>query len=373
MTTKPPLALYIHYPWCVKKCPYCDFNSHEIKQFKQNYIEVLLADLDNDLSYVQGRYLQSIFIGGGTPSLLSVAEVRQLLDGIAQKINFSNAIEITLEANPATAEANKFSGFRQVGVNRLSIGVQSFSNQHLQQLGRAHNGNEAKSAILMAKSAGFNNFNIDLMYGLEQQTQAQARSDLAIAIDFSPSHISHYQLTIEPNTYFAKYPPNLPDTHKIYQIEQVTKSLLQQSNYLQYEVSAYAKTPSKHNLNYWQFGDYLGIGAGAHSKITLANGIIIRGIKPKSPKDYLHHCQGKFTAISPKDLVFEFMLNALRLKQGFPQDLFTKTTGLPINTLEKPLNKAITLGLLTKRDTWIMPSKKGFAFLNDLQIMFLPS
>lgn len=330
-----------------------------------------MADLKNDLRYIQGRELHSIFIGGGTPSLMSVDEVDRLLTGINQQILFSNHIEITLEANPATAEAKKFIGFYKAGINRLSIGVQSFENNLLKSIGRIHNGDEAKNAILIAQNSGFKQLNVDLMYGLPSQNTDSILHNLQTAIDLCPSHLSHYQLTIEPNTYFAKHTPILPNNDKIYEAETLSKKLLSDNNYPQYEVSAYSSHPSKHNLNYWQFGDYLGIGAGAHSKLTQKTGQIIRGVKPKSPQDYLSNQQGKYKIIPSTELGFEFMLNALRLTKGFEAGLLTKRTGLPLKTIETSINKAIDLGLLTHNNHIIQPTKKGADFLNDLQGLFL--
>ena len=354
----------------MKKCPYCDFNSHEITQSTDGYIDALLKDLDNDLSKVAGRQLQAIFIGGGTPSLMSADELEKLLGQIEQKIPFTHQIEITLEANPGTAEANKFKQFKQLGINRLSIGVQSFDDSLLQSIGRIHSGSQAKSAILMAQEAEIDQINIDLMYGLPNQSTQSMLDNLQTAINFKPNHLSHYQLTIEPNTYFAKHPPTLPDHDGLYQAEQLSKQLLHDNHYPQYEISAYSVCPSKHNMNYWQFGDYLGIGAGAHSKLTSPTGNIVRGVKPKSPKDYLKNTQGKWTTIAPEKIVFEFMLNALRLTTGFEKTLFEQRTGLSINDIKKPLEKAVDLGLLTQNKTLIKPTPRGFDFLNDLQSLF---
>lgn len=367
-----PLSLYIHYPWCLKKCPYCDFNSHTINLNRSQYTQHLLTDLDNDLAYVQNRPLQSIFIGGGTPSLMQAGELSYLLAEIKKRTNFVTNIEITLEANPASAEAKKFSNFRKSGVNRLSIGVQSFEDDLLTKIGRVHNGTEAKKAVLLAQKAGFDNINIDLMYGLPSQNKTQMYQDLQTAIDFDVAHLSYYQLSIEPNTYFAKYPPALPNDDVLYEAEQQAKRLLVQSGYLQYEVSAYAQTPCYHNLNYWRFGDYLGIGAGAHGKLSVDHKII-RTTKPKSPKDYGQKVRGKYCTIPKKQIIFEFMLNALRLKQGFSTQLFEKQTGLEFQSIEQTINQAIKQKLLIQNNNNIYPSEYGFDFLNDLQALFLPS
>ena len=369
MLELPPLALYIHYPWCVKKCPYCDFNSHEVSN-SQGYINALLDDLDDDLSYVQGRSIHSIFIGGGTPSLMSEEDLSKLFDGLRLRLNFDDDIEITLEANPGTFEVEKFSAFRDIGVNRLSIGVQSFNNEHLKSLGRIHSADNAIYACEQAKQVGFDNFNIDLMYGLQNQTIDGCLSDLERAIELNPTHISFYQLTIEPNTLFAKFPPILPKADDIWSMGEQGIGLLSQQGFERYEVSAFGRVPSKHNLNYWEFGDYIGIGAGAHGKITnIETGKIFRTMKPKSPKDYLG--DGKKTLEVVDNLSFEFMLNALRLKNGFKADLFMTRTGQPIDCISDKLNRAQLMGLLEIETNAIVPTKKGFDFLNDLQAFFL--
>jgi oxygen-independent coproporphyrinogen-3 oxidase len=370
----PPISLYIHYPWCVKKCPYCDFNSHEGDP-QADYIAALIRDLDCDLKYLQNRQIHSIFIGGGTPSLMSVDDVKELFKGLRQKLSIPKNIEITLEANPGTFDANKFAQFREVGINRLSIGVQSFNNKNLEFLGRIHSSEEAIQAIGEAQKVGFENINIDLMYGLKNQTTELCMEDLCCAIELQPSHISFYQLTLEANTLFAKYPPKLPAEDNIWEMGEKGAALLQNSGFGQYEISAYGKTPSQHNINYWEFGDYLGIGAGAHGKITdIKAKKIFRTLKPKSPRDYLIQFQHNDSESSVKvvdNVAFEFMLNSLRLKDGFNVELFETRTGQPFQVLSSKLNKAIDLDLIEIQKKWIKPTTKGFNFLNELQEIFL--
>ena len=368
MLVLPPLSLYIHYPWCVKKCPYCDFNSHETGN-REGYVATLLKDLDNELDTIQGRSIHSIFIGGGTPSLMSVDELRELFSGLKARLTFDQNIEITLETNPGTFEIEKFKAFKGIGINRLSIGVQSFQNHYLKSLGRIHSAEEASKACTYASQI-FDNFNIDLMYGLEGQSINDCLSDLNQAMDLNPQHISFYQLTIEPNTLFAKFPPTLPKDDDIWRMGEQGVALLEQHGFARYEVSAFGKISSKHNLNYWQFGDYIGIGAGAHGKITDINtGKILRTRKAKSPKDYSSNQAGVIEPI--ENLSFEFMLNALRLKQGFDSDLFENRTGESLSVISQQLDKVKTLGLLDINNDRIKPSKKGFDFLNDLQSFFL--
>ena len=367
MLKLPPLSLYIHYPWCVKKCPYCDFNSHEGEN-GSGYIEALLKDLDEDLSYVQGRNIHSIFIGGGTPSLMSAEELSKLFTGLKSKLTFDQNIEITLETNPGTFEVDKFKAFKEIGINRLSIGVQSFNDNNLKSLGRIHNAQEAVKACAEAAQL-FDNFNIDLMYGLEGQSIKDSQSDLKRAIELKPTHLSFYQLTIEPNTYFAKFPPALPVDEQIWEMGERGVEFLEASDFKRYEVSAFGQA-SKHNLNYWNFGDYLGIGAGAHGKITRLNTLeIIRTHKAKSPKDYI--ANPKRTTTTVQNPTFEFMLNALRLKQGFDTSLFQKRTGQSMDAIQLQLTKAQQLGLIEQTTQHIKPTKKGFDFLNNLQELFL--
>ncbi|WP_416686545.1 radical SAM family heme chaperone HemW [Candidatus Pseudothioglobus sp. Uisw_041] len=370
----PPLALYIHYPWCVKKCPYCDFNSHE-GPIHNGYIKALLKDLDDNLKFIQNRKIHSIFIGGGTPSLMSIEDAYELFDGLNERLSISKNIEITLEANPGTFEVEKFAEFRKAGINRLSVGVQSFKDNQLKFLGRIHSGGDALRAISEAKKVGFDNLNIDLMYGLKDQTIDMCLEDVMQAIELKPSHISFYQLTLEPNTLFAKYPPKLPIDEKIWDMGEQGAALLNQNGFRQYEVSAYSKKPSEHNINYWKFGDYIGIGAGAHGKITdVESQQIFRTLKPKSPKEYLSKMQTGEDISTKKEVdnvAFEFMLNSLRLKDGFSSSLFESRTGLLIKSLSSELGRAENLGLLENKSNWIKPTSKGFNFLNELQEIFL--
>ncbi len=366
--TLPPLSLYIHYPWCVKKCPYCDFNSHESEN-RSGYIEALLKDLDDDLIYIQGRNINSIFIGGGTPSLMSIEDLDRLFKGLRQKLDFANNIEITLETNPGTFEVEKFKAYKDIGINRLSIGVQSFNDKNLQSLGRIHNSQEASKACTEAAKI-FDNFNIDLMYGLEGQTQKDCLNDIHTAMNLNPSHISFYQLTVEPNTLFAKFPPKLPEDEYIWEMGNKGIGLLEESGFERYEVSAFGKKPSIHNLNYWEFGDYIGIGAGAHGKITdIKTSSIFRTTKVKSPTDYVQKIGKKTSVID--NIAFDFMLNALRLKNGFDTGLFEKRTGLQLAKIDRQLTKAKDLELLDINNGCIKPTAKGFDFLNDLQELFL--
>ena len=374
MLELPPISLYIHYPWCVKKCPYCDFNSHEGDP-QADYIAALIRDLDCDLKYLQNRQIHSIFIGGGTPSLMSIDDARELFKGLRQKLSIPNNIEITLEANPGTFDANKFAQFRELGINRLSIGVQSFNNKNLEFLGRIHSSEEAIQAIGEAQKVGFENINIDLMYGLKGQTTELCMEDLNCAIELQPNHISFYQLTLEANTLFAKYPPKLPAEDNIWKMGEKGAALLQNSGFEQYEISAYGNTPSQHNINYWEFGDYLGIGAGAHGKITdIKTKKVFRSLKPKSPRDYLNQFQHNDSESSVKfvdNITFEFMLNSLRLKDGFNVELFETRTGQPFQVLSSKLDKAIDLDLINIQKKSIKPTTKGFNFLNELQEIFL--
>ncbi|MGY5452224.1 radical SAM family heme chaperone HemW [Agarivorans sp. MS3-6] len=377
LTLSPALSLYIHVPWCVQKCPYCDFNSHGLKQAlpETAYIQALLADLDADLARfpaMNGRALHSIFIGGGTPSLLSADAIDDLLHGIKQRLTLGPLTEVTMEANPGTAEADRFAGYFQAGVNRLSIGVQSFQQQHLAKLGRIHNGDEAMRAFEFAQQAGFKRINLDLMHGLPNQSLEQAMQDLQQAFALGPSHLSWYQLTIEANTAFASRPPKLPNEDLLWDIYEQGHQQLQQAGFDQYEVSAYCRENdrSQHNLNYWRFGDYLGIGCGAHGKITdLTNQQLIRTEKVKHPKGYLEASRDfmfKQWSVDADDLAFEFFLNRLRLFEDIPKAEFIDLTGLGLTELEQSLSDAKQQGLLTDNlDHWQV-TKKGRLFLNDL-------
>ena len=383
MLVLPPLSLYIHIPWCVRKCPYCDFNSHESSSHEgksipeQEYVAQLLRDLQYDLPYVQDRPLQTIFFGGGTPSLFSGQAIKNILDGVRKKIPFADDIEITLEANPGTAEAEKFHDFRDAGVNRLSIGVQSFYPHHLQALGRIHDSTQAKQAVQIAQAAGFTRINIDLMHGLPEQTVDEALADLQQAIALGVSHLSWYQLTIEPNTAFYSRPPVLPVDDTLWDIQQAGLALLHQEGFTQYEVSAFSHDGEacRHNLNYWQFGDYLGIGAGAHGKVTLPHERrILRYNKSRLPRDYLQRdscCVAGQYDLADADLPFEFMMNALRLAQGVPGTLFAQRTGLPLEAIEPLWRDLQARGLVVEGGAQLATSPRGFLFLNDVLAAFL--
>lgn len=374
----PPLSLYIHFPWCVKKCPYCDFNSHEVKgSFPEDeYLAALRTDLESALPLIWGRKIYTVFIGGGTPSLMSAAGLDRLLSDLRTLLPLDGAAEITLEANPGTFEADKFKSYRISGINRLSIGIQSFNSRHLQALGRIHDGDEARRAVEIAQ-ANFDNFNLDLMYALPTQTLAEAQQDVATAIGCAPPHLSLYQLTLEPNTLFAKYPPPVPDDDASAEMQDMITAQTSAAGYAHYEVSAYARPgrQARHNLNYWQFGDYLGIGAGAHSKLSFPHRIV-RQMRYKQPKAYLEHIRAgshiqEQTEIGRDDLGFEFMLNALRLTDGFDANLFAERTGIAISAIEKQLDLAEAKGLLLRDYKTIRPTELGQQFLNDLQQMFL--
>ncbi|CAA0092318.1 radical SAM family heme chaperone HemW [Zhongshania aliphaticivorans] len=378
-STQLPLSLYVHIPWCVRKCPYCDFNSHEQKSElpEQAYIEAMLEDLDQDLGFIQNRELQSIFIGGGTPSLFSPSAYQTLFAELRKRLKFADDIEITLEANPGTVEQARFNAYRQVGINRLSIGVQSFDPAQLKKLGRIHNSDDALRAIACAQNAGFDNFNVDLMHGLNDQTKEDALRDLEIAIDAGAPHISWYQLTIEPNTEFFKRPPTLPIETEMHRIQSAGFETLSAANFSRYEVSAFAKPnhQSRHNLNYWQFGDYLAIGAGAHGKITQAQGDVIRYQKTRKPEDYLSRAPSrtsKTETIAQADLPLEFMMNALRLQQGFSAALFTARTALPWSTIANKLERFIADGLIQYQDNNYSPTARGYDMLDSVLAEFLP-
>ncbi len=377
---QPPLSLYIHVPWCVRKCPYCDFNSHAVDPAtplpEQEYLAALRADLESTLPDVWGRPVHSIFIGGGTPSLLSGAAVEQLLSDVRARLPLAPDCEITLEANPGTFETGRYAAYRTAGVNRLSIGVQSFDDARLAALGRVHDGAQARRAIDAAQRV-FDNFNIDLMIGLPGQSVAAACADVDQAVELAPPHLSMYQLTIEPNTVFHKFPPVLPDEDVLAGIQAAAEARVAAAGYAHYEVSAFCRPgrASRHNRNYWSFGDYLGIGAGAHAKISLPTGIV-RSERYRQPASYLDNARrGRFVAaerlLGPDDLVFEFMLNALRLHEGFEPGLFTRHTGLPLTALDAGLRAAQSRGLLAVNAERIAPTERGMRFLNDLQAIFL--
>jgi len=379
-SSNPPLGLYIHLPWCVKKCPYCDFNSHQADQIPEfDYVDALLHDLEQDLPLIWGRSIDSIFIGGGTPSLFSGEAIERLFSGLRALLNFNPGIEIGMESNPGSADIDHFQAYRESGVNRLSIGVQSFDDGFLQTLGRAHDARLALQAAHSARSAGFENINLDLMYGLPGQTMHQALSDLKQAIDLGVEHISHYQLTIEPNTFFHHNPPaKMPDDDLSWDQQCQSQALLASAGYQQYEISAYSREDKRcaHNLNYWNFGDYIGIGAGAHGKITLGGeNRIIRRVRQRQPQAYLKE-QGRNTITSEHeldtaDLVFDFMLNSLRLIDGFESRLFNENTGLSLSEVLPTLQSARDRGLIEMDSERIRPTERGFRFLNDLQSMFL--
>jgi putative oxygen-independent coproporphyrinogen III oxidase len=375
----PPLSLYVHLPWCVQKCPYCDFNSHPLRVEvpEKEYVQALLRDLEQDLPRVWGRQLESVFFGGGTPSLFGADAIADLISGIRARIPIKPGAEITLEANPGAVDAGRFAGFRDAGVNRLSIGVQSFNDAHLKTLGRIHDSRGAIDAIEEAGRTGFDNFNIDLMFGLPDQTMQQALADIDRAIDLAPEHISLYQLTIEPNTAFGASPPELPEEDAIWEMQQALQERLADTGYGQYEVSAYAKQGrrSRHNLNYWTFGDYLGIGAGAHGKLT-DHEHVSRLWKVKHPKDYLQHAGTEagisgYQRLTTKELPLEFMMNALRLVDGFPTVLFSERTGLALTEIIDPLERAEEMGLITRDTLHVTPTARGQQYLNDLLGLFI--
>lgn len=379
MLTLPPLSLYIHIPWCVQKCPYCDFNSHGLKGEipETEYITALLDDLKLEAHYVQGRQLESIFIGGGTPSLLSAEAMARLLAGVEQQIPFAKDIEITMEANPGTVETARFAGFIEAGVNRISIGVQSFQQPKLNLLGRIHGQDEAVNAAKLAKASTLNSFNLDLMHGLPDQNLNDALFDLTTAIELAPPHLSWYQLTIEPNTQFASKPPTLPDDDILWDIYEQGHQRLTEAGYVQYEISGYAK-PGKqcqHNLNYWRFGDYLGIGCGAHGKITLADeNKIIRTTKVKHPSGYLDPSRAyldQLVTVEPQELPFEYMMNRLRLFEAFDKAEFSQRTGQPLSLMQGAIDEAINKGLLLDLGKQWQVSPLGHRYLNELLALFM--
>lgn len=376
LSALPPLALYVHIPWCVRKCPYCDFNSHERSGElpEKAYVEKLLLDLEGHLPAVWGRRLSSVFVGGGTPSLFSPGSIDALLSGVRARLPLEPGAEVTLEANPGTVEAGRFRGFRDAGVSRISIGVQSFDDRMLSALGRIHSADEARRAIAAALAA-FDNVNIDLMYGLPEQSADMARADIAAAAAAGTPHVSAYQLTIEPNTAFWSKPPALPGHDESADMQLMVEELLDKAGYQHYETSAFARPGRRcrHNLNYWEFGDYLGIGAGAHGKVSFPERIT-RHERAKQPAMYMQEVAAvENRVIAPAELPFEFMLNALRLVEGFPLELFRQRTGQPLTAIEGPLQKAEKQGLLERDHRRIRPTERGQRFLNELLALFLPA
>lgn len=383
----PPLSLYIHIPWCVKKCPYCDFNSHArgAELPVDAYVDALLADLDRDLithaDALDGRMLHSIFFGGGTPSLFEPDAIARILDGVTARMRVPHDVEITLETNPGTVEHGRFDGYRAAGVSRLSFGVQSFDDAMLQRLGRIHSASDAERAIRDAQDAGYSNLNLDLMYALPEQSIAGAIADIERAIALQPSHISHYQLTLEPNTLFALRPPPLPDEDTAWDMQEAGQQLLADAGFAQYEVSAYARQNQRslHNLNYWTFGDYLGIGAGGHGKLSnMHSGHILRSTKFKLPRSYLEHALrgdafGTTHAVPTADLPFEFMMNALRLNDGVDAMLFGERTGLHTDVIDARVAHAVNRGWLDADPARLLPTELGRRYLNDVIAAFLPN
>ncbi|ENX3947714.1 radical SAM family heme chaperone HemW [Photobacterium damselae subsp. damselae] len=382
MLIPPPLSLYVHIPWCVQKCPYCDFNSHALKAEipELDYIDALLDDLSTDLLAYHlehgERKLHSIFIGGGTPSLISPEEIARLLQGIEARIPFSDDIEITMEANPGTVEAGRFQAYQQAGVNRISIGIQSFQDEKLKRLGRIHGAQEAITAAKLAAEAGLNSFNIDLMHGLPDQSINDALADLAQAIGLNPPHLSWYQLTIEPNTLFYSQPPTLPDDDDLWDIFEQGHKMLTDAGYVQYEISGYSK-PGKqcqHNLNYWRFGDYLGIGCGSHGKISFDDGRIVRTVKVKHPRGYLNPEKAYLdqeTVVANDERPFEFFMNRFRLLEACPKQDFVARTGLPLTHIQGAIEWALAQNYLTESDTHWQITEHGKLFLNDLLAAFV--
>lgn len=372
----PPLSLYIHIPWCVQKCPYCDFNSHALKGEvpHDDYVAHLLADLEADLPLVNGREIRTIFIGGGTPSLLSAEAMQTLMDGVRARIPVAEDAEVTMEANPGTVEADRFSGYQKAGINRISIGVQSFGDDKLIRLGRIHDAGEAKRAARLAATLGLRSFNLDLMHGLPEQHLGEALSDLRQAIELAPPHLSWYQLTIEPNTSFGSRPPVLPDDDLLWDIFSQGHQLLTQAGYVQYETSAYAKPgfQCQHNLNYWRFGDYLGIGCGAHGKISFADGRILRTVKTKHPRGYM---EGRYldqqNDVATEDRPFEFFMNRFRLLEAMPRRDFTDYTGLPESVVRPQIEAALNAGEISETPTHWQITEHGKLFLNTLLERFL--
>jgi putative oxygen-independent coproporphyrinogen III oxidase len=376
----PPLSLYVHIPWCVRKCPYCDFNSHEARGEipEREYVDAVIGDLEVALPSIWGRLVRTVFFGGGTPSLLSADAIERLLSAVRARVSLDPQAEITLEANPGTLEAGKFAAFRSAGVNRLSIGVQTFNARHLQALGRIHDRQQAIDAIEAAKAC-FDNINVDIMYALPGQSVDEALDDLKQVLGFAPQHVSAYHLTIEPNTLFHRYPPALPDDDVAADMQEAIESLLASNGYEHYETSAFAlpEHGSRHNINYWRFGDYLGIGAGAHSKLSFPERIV-RQMRYKQPREYLRQAAAgapiqTTTQVDTDDLPFEFMMNALRLVHGVERRMFSERTGLPISTIAGRLERATRAGLMADDHQRLRPTLRGQRFLNDLLEPFLKS
>ena len=376
----PPLSLYIHIPWCVRKCPYCDFNSHEARDPvpEQRYVDALIADLESALPQIWGLKIYTVFFGGGTPRVFSEASIEQILTAVRARVPLSTDAEITLEANPGTFEAEKFRAFRAAGINRLSIGIQSFNPRHLKALGRIHDDAEARAAIDIAR-ANFDNFNLDLMYGLPEQTPDEALADIEAALAFAPLHLSAYHLTLEPNTYFHRYPPKLPDDDATAQMQEAIEARLADAGYRHYETSAFALPgrQARHNMNYWTFADYLGIGAGAHSKISFADRIA-RQVRYKQPKQYMESAAAGNAIqeqhdVAAAEIGFEFMMNALRLSGGFPLALVEERAGVPLTVVLRNLEEAEQRGLIERDHQRVTPTALGRRFLNDLLQIFLPA
>jgi putative oxygen-independent coproporphyrinogen III oxidase len=381
------VALYVHMPWCVRKCPYCDFNSHQLKSAQPDaaYIDALIRDFDLEAPRLEGRRIDTVFFGGGTPSLFQPEAFARLLVALRQRIAFAPDAEITLEANPGTIERGRFSGYAEAGINRVSLGAQTFNPRALERLGRIHSAEDTHRAVAELRAAKLDNFNLDLMYALPGQSLEDALNDVSLACSLKPAHISYYQLTLEPGTVFHSRPPQLPDEDAAWQIQCAGQQLLADAGYLQYEVSAYARQGARcrHNLNYWLFGDYVGVGAGAHGKLSLSRPAqILRTVKPKQPRDYLlaiggerstaaRNAAGDSSYIAVKDLPFEFMLNALRLNEGFTNECYEERTGLPIRSVDENLSRARERGLVVEQTDCWRPSELGRRFLNDLQASFL--
>lgn len=372
-----PLSLYIHIPWCIRKCPYCDFNSHKSPEIlpEQNYVQALITDLKADLRRFETREIASIFIGGGTPSLFSAQAYDTLFTALKNLLSFAPNIEITMEANPGSVEQQRFSEYRQLGINRLSLGIQSFNPEHLRALGRIHDAQQAHRAIESARNAGFNNLNLDIMHGLPKQSVAQGIEDLRTALAHQPEHLSWYQLTIEPNTVFYKENPPLPSEDDAWLLEEKGLALLNKSGFERYEISAFAQSNKQahHNLNYWLFGDYLGIGAGAHGKVTTPNGIF-RTQKHRQPKEYLNPDKAflaSIDSVDTKELIFEFMLNTTRLEQEIPLELFSTTTHLPLDLLLPKLKEAENKKLIRMTETHWQVTALGRRYTNNLQALYL--